>query len=58
MDIQYFGGMLLAIQGLQGDNNPFTKRSVVDDDAERRFFPRIVSFVVAVGVVLVAVVIH
>ena len=60
MDIQYLGSVLLAIQDVQRDRNGFTNKSVEDTYYERHanghsFFPRLASFVVAVGVVLVAV---
>ena len=52
MDIQYLGGMLLAIQDIQRDRNGFTNKSVEDAYYERHAnghssFPRLASFVVA-----------
>jgi hypothetical protein len=60
MDIQYLGGLLLAIQYIQRNRDGFTNTSVADAYYERhahadRFFPKLAAFVVAVGVVLVAV---
>ena len=59
MDIQYLGGILLAIQNIQADRSRLTTKTAVDAYYERhaaadRFIPRAASFVVAAGVVLVA----
>jgi hypothetical protein len=60
MDIQYLGGVLLARQDIQLNRDGFTNTSVVDAYYEHYahahwFFLKLASFVVAVGVVLLAV---
>ena len=59
MDIQYLGGILLAVQNIQADRSRLTTKAAVDAYYERyahadRFIPKVASFVVTASVVLVA----
>ena len=59
MDIQYLGGILLAVQNIQADSPRLTTNAAVDAYYKRyasadRFIPRVASFVVTASIVLLA----
>ena len=60
MDIQYLGGILLAVCNVQADHPRLTTEAAVDAYYKRhagadRFWPKVVPFVIAVGFGFVAI---
>jgi hypothetical protein len=58
MDIQYLGGILVAIQAIQSDRSRITTKAAIDAYYERharadRFIPRAAFLVATIGLVLV-----